>query len=197
MDSKGISADEALVRSDLGRLPEPGVSPPFVVVSGLPGTGKSHFARSLAARLPFVIVGSDSIRKRLVRFPEYTPTENTRVFSVCHRLIEDLLKEGIPVIFDATNLSEHSREILYHISKMSDARLFLISIEATPQIVSERLRLRKTGANPADKSDADWSVYTRLRGTRQKIGRSHFVVDTSGDIAPALQRLVREITKSG
>ena len=89
----------------LGELPEPVVRPPFVVVSGLPGTGKSYFCAKLAERLPFVILESDALRKALFSPPSYSPEERARLFRALHLLIERLLKGGIPLILDATNLS--------------------------------------------------------------------------------------------
>ena len=94
---------ERLERS-LNGLPRPQVEPPLIVVSGLPGTGKSFLCRKVAEKLPFLILASDALRKVLFPTPQYDEQENKRLFSACHVLIEELLEKGIPVIFDATNL---------------------------------------------------------------------------------------------
>jgi len=85
------------LRESLGQLPEPTVNPAFIVVSGLPGTGKSYFCRSLAERLPFPILESDALRKVLYPSPNYSPGESNRLFGACHLLIEELLRRGIPL----------------------------------------------------------------------------------------------------
>ena len=74
--------------------------PYLVILSGLPGTGKSYFANCLNGRLSFLTVGSDRMRKTLVPEPKYKRSEHIRVFAACHRLIEELLGEGYRVIFD-------------------------------------------------------------------------------------------------
>lgn len=190
-----IQRDVEALKNSLGQLPEPMVNPPFIIVSGLPGTGKSFFCRKLAARFPACIVESDAMRKTLFPSPEYSAAENARLFAACHALIEQLLSNGIPVIFDATNLSERHRERLYNIADRANARLFLIRVEAPPSVTYERLQARKQHRDPEDKSDADWEVYKRMSQKVDKIWRNHFVVDTSRDIAPAIDKIVRTLTR--
>ncbi len=188
-------ADAQRLWESLGPLPEPVVKPVFIVVSGLPGTGKSYFCRKLAERLPFLILESDVLRKTLFPAPTYSPPESTRLFQSIHHLIERLLKKGIPLILDATNLSERYRERLYNIADRLNAKLILIRVEAPPEVVRERLKGRSEGASSEDHSDADWSVFQRMESSVQKIRRNHFAVDTSRDITPVLNKIVREANK--
>jgi len=189
-----LVSDVKRLTESLGELPEPMVEPTFVVVSGLPGTGKSHFCSRLAERLPLVILESDALRKTLFPSPSYSPVESSRLFRACHLLIERLLKKGIPLILDATNLSERYRERLYSIADHLDVRLILVRVEAPAKEVRERLKARQEGRSPG-KSDADWEVYQRMKPAVQKIGRNHYAVDTSRDITPVLDKIVREVKR--
>ena len=179
----------------LGQLPEPTVAPTLVVVSGLPGTGKSSFSRRLAQRLPFLILESDALRKTLFNPPDYSLGESGRLFRACHLIIQRLLERGIPVIFDATNLSEKHRERLYSIADRLGARLVLVRVEAPAGVVHERLGARQRGATPATSSDADWVVYQRMRPSVDEIRRKHYAVDTSRDINPVLDKIIREVRR--
>jgi len=187
--------DVQRLAESLGELPEPMVDPAFIVVSGLPGSGKSHFCSRLAERLPFVILESDALRKTLFPSPSYSPQESNRLFQTCHLLIERLLKKGIPLILDATNLSERYREHLYSIADRLDVKLILVRVEAPAKVVRERLKARQEGANLENKSDADWEVYRRMEPAVEKIRRNHYAVDTSRDITPVLDKIVREIKR--
>jgi len=193
-DSQLIS-DVQRLTNGFGELPEPVVKPTFIAVSGLPGTGKSYFCSELAERLPFVIVESDALRKVLFSSPSYSSQESSRLFRALHLLIERLLKKGISLILDATNLSERYRERLYNIADRLDVRLILVRVEAPPQVVYQRLKTRLEGANPGNKSDADWRVYQRMKSTVQEIRRNHYAVDTSRDITPVLDKIVREVRR--
>ncbi len=191
MENVRFISDVQKLADSLGELPEPVVKPAFITVSGLPGTGKSYFSSKLAERLPFVILESDALRKTLFPSPSYSPEESSRLFRACHRLIEKLLKRGMPVILDSTNLSERYREYLYSIADHLDARLILVRVEAPPEVVHQRLKTRLE--SPEGNSDADWEVYKKMKPRVQKISRKHYVVDTSRDIDPVLDKIVREV----
>ncbi len=162
-----------------------------MAVSGLPGTGKSYFCGKLAERLPFAILESDALRKVLFSPPSYSPEESSHLFRAVHRLIGRLLEKGIPLILDATNLTEQHREYLYSIADHLDVKLVLVRVEAPPQVVRGRLKSRLEDSG--NKSDADWAIYQKMKHTAQKIRRKHYAVDTSLDVTPVLDKIVKEM----
>ena len=186
-----LDEDVERLRQSLDALPQPQVGAPLIVVSGLPGTGKSFFCRRLAEKSPFLILASDTLRKILFPSPQYEESENKRLFSACHALIEELLRKGIPVIFDATNLLERHREYLYRAAARAGAKLILVCVEAPTEVVRQRLLAREKASVPQDDSEAGWEVYNKMRPRREKISRNHFVVDTSQDITAVIDKIVR------
>jgi len=195
MEHTQLVSDVQRLIESLGQLPEPVAKPALIVVSGLPGTGKTYFCRQLTQRLPSVILESDVLRKTLFPSPDYSSPESSRLFQAIHLLIERLLKRGTPLVLDATNLSERYREHLYSIAYRLDVRLILVRVEAPPEVVRERLKARQEGVNRVNKSDADWAVYQKMKSSVQKIRRNHFAVDTSRDITPVMDKIVREVRR--
>lgn len=187
--------DVEKLRRSLNGLPQPRVGPPLIVVSGLPGTGKSFLCRKLAEKSPFLILPSDALRKVLFPAPQYNEQENKRLFSACHVLIEELLQKGIPVIFDATNLLEHHREYLYRAAERAGAKLILVWVEAPPEVVRQRLLARERTVAPQRDSQAGWEVYNKMKPRREKISRNHLVVDTSQDITAAVDKIIRATSR--
>ena len=186
-----IVSDVEKLAGSLGELPELVAKPVLVVVSGLPGTGKSYFCRRLAERLPSVTLESDALRRVLFSLPGYSLPESARLFKTIRLLIEKLLKKGVSLILDATNLSERYREYFYSIADRLEVKLILVRVEAPPSVVKERLRARLK--NLEEKSDADWEVYLKMKHSVEKIARKHYAVDTSRDIAPVLDKIMREV----
>jgi len=195
MGQTELSEDVERLKESLGQLPEPVVKPALIVVSGLPGSGKSYFCRKLAQRLSFPILEGDALRKVLFPSPSYSPGESNRLFQACYLLIEELLRRGIALIFDATNLIERHRERLYHIADQTGTKLIIVRVEAPAELVRQRLENRTIGASPLDRSEADWKVYQKMESSAQKIRRNHFAVDTSRDIAPVINKVVREVNR--
>jgi predicted kinase len=193
MRQEKIKADVLRLKENLGQLPEPMVNPPFIVVSGLPGTGKSYFSRRLSEKMPLAVLESDSLRKQLFSSPQYTPQESARLFQACHSLIEELLKEGVPLVLDATNLEELHRERLYYIADKLGIKLIIVRTEAPTEVVYQRLEQRRF--DPEGSSDADWRVYEKMKPNDQQIRRNHFRVDTSKDISPVIDKIVREANR--
>ncbi len=195
MGDNSVKQDVERLRRSLGDLPRPQIEPPLIVVSGLPGTGKSFLCRTLAERLDYLVLSSDSLRQTLFLQPKYDDDENRQLFAACHALIEGLLKTGIPIIFDATNLLERHREPLYHICDKAGAKLILVSVEAPEELVQERLLGRESGIDPEDRSRAGWEVHQRMKYRKEKIPRNHFVVDTSRDIDVPIDKIARATRK--
>ncbi len=195
MEASRPGDDVGILKEGLPPLPEPVASPALIVVSGLPGTGKSHFCRRLAERLDLVILESDSLRQRLFRVPSYAREESARLFRACHGLVEELLRKGICVALDATNLEEHNRERLYHIADQAGARLIIVRMDAPQEVVRQRLERRSRKEERADHSEADWGVYARMKPTVERIGRNYFAVDSSKDIDPVIDKIVRVVNR--
>jgi predicted kinase len=190
-----LDEDVEKLRQSLNNLPQPQVKPRLIVVSGLPGVGKSFLCRRLTEKLPFLLLASDALRRVLFPSPQYHDHENKQLFSACHVLIEELLKKGIPVIFDATNLLEHHREYLYRAAERAGANLILVWVEAPPRVVRQRLLAREITAGRQSDSEAGWEVYSKMRPRREKIPRNHLVVDTSQDITGAVDKIMRAASR--
>jgi predicted kinase len=155
------------------------VQPVLVVLVGPPASGKSTLARLLAARLPAVLVQSDAVRKALVAQPTYTPAEHRRVFGEAHRQIVRLLRAGQHVVFDATNLAEVHRRVLYRIAGACGARLLIARLAVPEAVARTRLARRQTARDPGDLSDADWAVYQRMAARREPIAPPHWVLNAA------------------
>ena len=211
--------DLAHLRADFARpAPHPpagGPSPPaLVILCGLPGTGKSHFARALISRAPsFAWVNSDYCRKLLVsgnppdcrrsdyrrpdysrpdyRRPDYSREEHQRVFAAMHALVAELLSAGHPVVFDATNLNEEVRRPLYAAADGAGVAPLLIRFTAARSLARQRLSEREQGSAEATHSDAGWAVYQRMADADAPAPRPHLLVARPEHLEWALRETLR------
>ena len=190
-------ADLSLLRSALAdQLPPQTPKPGLVILCGLPGTGKSHFARELVARAPFVWLNSDRTRKLLVAHPQYSRREHRRVFAAMHVLTRGYLRDGYSVVFDATNLNENVRAPLYAVAEQVGVTPVIIRFTAGSELVRRRLADRAAGIGDAVQSDAGWEIYSRMAVADAPVPRPHILVQGPEDVEAALEETLRR-TRTG
>ena len=95
-------------------------------------------------------------------------------------------------MFDATNLREASRAVLYRIAEQRNALLVVVVTYAPEHVIQARLDGRQRWSDPDELSDADWKVYLDLRREAEPVGRPHLVVNTCTSPRPAV-RAVRRV----
>ena len=170
--------------------PVVGRPPALIVMSGLPGSGKSHLARKLCESHPFTLIGSDWIRATLIERPRYTPAENDRVYEAADALVWRLAREGRDTIYDAANLSESRRWGVRVIGIDAGARALTILVAAPPTVIRERLRLRVQREILRGESEADWAVYEKLAPLAEPVRHQHLRVDTTQDLKPVIAEVL-------
>jgi predicted kinase len=156
--------------------------PALILLSGLPGTGKSYLAAAIAARYPAVVVRSDEVRKALIPDPTYSSGENGFVYLTCYALMDQLLRDGYVVVFDATNLQREGRKRARKIATAAGAPALTLVTTAPATVIAERLRQRAAGAVESYSSDADWGVHQKLAATMDAMTEPSREVDTSADL---------------
>jgi predicted kinase len=153
----------------LSTLQQPPSRPGLVLVSGLPGTGKSWLAGKLAGAADFCLLRADVVRKELAGLspdaatPEslreqlYAPEASDRTYAECLRRAEALLFEGKRALVDATFRQERYRQLFVQAAGRWGVPVCMLLCQADPETVRQRLEGRR-----GDASDADWSVHLQL-----------------------------------
>ncbi len=193
-DAIVASAKEALKRIRLPR--ERSSRPLLIIMTGLPGTGKSFVATILAKSIGAAVIRTDFVRKVLFPKPRYTSHESRIVYQVAHRMTDLLISQGISVIFDGTNLREEYRRILYEIGKSRGARVAVVRTTAPEEVVMSRLEGQQRGQLRRYYSDATWDVYQAFKQVEEPVQLPHWTVDTGKETADILKDIIAELRKN-
>lgn len=158
--------------------PAPGA---MILLSGLPGSGKTTFAMSLARQLAFEHIESDAIRRSLATMPSYSPGESGAVFARVESLARVAIAAGKHVLVDATNLTARDRKRFVQAASELGARIIAIRITAPEEVIRERLRNPRVGF-----SQAGVEIFERMKDRPQPFPFPCIVVDSRFDLTPAL-----------
>jgi predicted kinase len=148
----------------------------LIIVCGLPGSGKTTLARALTRRFSAVHISSDIVRKRMFGMPKYSPEEKAAVYSEMERLARVALSSGkSAVVVDATFHKKEERGRFAELASRSGARAWVILCTLPEEEVRRRLSRRKEGGP----SDADFSVYLKLKEAFEPIEGAHLRLDSA------------------
>ena len=179
----------AQLRMEIGVPDRPRGRPALLMLMGYPGAGKTHCARLLAARLGGAHVATDHLRSRLFIAPSYADEENRAVFTVAEALVEELLVEGHVVIHDATNLIARYRAPMESVASRKGVPLLCVLVVSDDADTRARLAARRVARADGDHSDADVSVYERMREQGFE-PPEHFVeLQNGSDLADEIERI--------
>ncbi|MBI3411383.1 MAG: AAA family ATPase [Planctomycetes bacterium] len=158
----------------LWELEEPARRSALILISGLPGTGKSTLADDLSQQFNAVWLRSDVIRKELIHGDPvstrgskveegiYSPEATARTYHEMQRRATEAIWQGRRVIVDANFRLQWQRRLFFRIAKDRCVPCLFLNCEADAQVIRERLRNRR-----GDVSDADWSIYEYAAATSQ------------------------------
>jgi len=145
--------------------------PTLVVMSGLSASGKSWISRQLMATMPAIRVRSDLERKRMLGLEEtedsksaiasgiYRAETNSRVYARLNEIAKEVLVSGHNVILDAAFLHQVQRSAALAVAREVGASCILLAVEAPPELLRERLRMRRAQASDASEAGIEVLEY--------------------------------------
>lgn len=146
----------------------------IVIICGLPGVGKSSLSAHLAPLIDAVVLSSDKVRKELIARPTYSKAEVKLIYNLISLIAKYLHNAGLNCIIDATFNREKLRKQFKRKLELPDEQVRIVECISQENIIIQRLMARKKGY-----SDADFSVYKRMKKNFQPIREAHITVDTS------------------
>lgn len=160
----------------------------LIIMSGLPGTGKTTVAKSLSPLLDAVILSSDKIRKELFEKPTYKREEREIVYKIMILVAKYLLNAGKNCILDATFNKEEFRNQVMEKTQCPAKEFFIVECICPEELAISRIQSRKD-----DYSDADLTVYKNMKEIYEPVKAKHVTVDTSEDAQHNAEFIIEKI----
>ncbi|HEX5547584.1 MAG TPA: ATP-binding protein [Ktedonobacterales bacterium] len=117
--------------------------PHLIVLSGLPGSGKSTIAELLAKRLRLPIFSVDPIESAIVKAGIARSFETgLAAYLVAATLADEQLKLGNSVIIDAVNAEEEGKDVWRGLAKKHGVELIVLLVALERSLHRQRLESR-------------------------------------------------------
>ncbi|MGN6646292.1 MAG: AAA family ATPase [Cytophaga sp.] len=130
----------------------------LILVCGLPGSGKSFFAKHLSKKIQAAYFNSDLLRKEL--YPTgrtYSEQEKQLVYDTMLAHTSANIEKGKTVVVDATFYKNILRIPFYKLAIQNHIPLYIFYIEANQELIKARTSVARTD------SEADYAVYLKLK----------------------------------
>lgn len=166
----------------------PNVKSVLVFVMGLPGSGKSYFAKGLAKEIDAVYLGSDEIRKEIGLMGSYHPDNKLSVYEEMLKRAKEIEKSGRSLVLDGTFYLQQVRDPFIFLAKSLSWKLSIIHIKADEALILKRL------SKPRADSEADMEVYQKIKSEFEPIREAHLLIQSSdGSLQESLEKAVKYI----
>lgn len=154
--------------------------PLAILVSGLPGSGKTYFAKRLAPAIGACYFSTDVMRRTKTPERTYTYAERASVYQELLDRFDKTLHAAQTVVMDATFYKQELRDAFTNAAKRAMARVVWIEVVADEEVVRQRL------SQPRDDSDADYAVYLKIKADQEPITEPHLVLHSDRDTVEAM-----------
>jgi len=167
----------------------------LLIMSGLPLSGKTYFVNELNKKRPgkFQQINSHNTRPVAVKHlgrkrPKYDKKESQTTFAVTHKLLVQVLRNGWPVIADATNLKEKYRAWAVDAGKKVGAEILVIFMQVTDEVAKRRLSER------VSKSSATYETYEKLKYELESTSECsvpYIIINSEVDVSPHIDNAAK------
>ncbi|WPQ60436.1 ATP-binding protein [Chitinophaga sancti] len=158
-----------------------------IIVTGLPGSGKSYLAVRLADELQAVYASSDRIRKKMIPNRNYSAKEKESVYDEMYNRMVAAIRAKKDIVLDATFYRDSLRQ-KFILEAGPGSQIRIIEVTAAESLIKERL-----GQKRAD-SEADFHVYQQLKAQYEPIHDPHLtLVSTNNNISELLGTALKYI----
>ena len=149
----------------------------LIIVCGLQGTGKTTASNMIAEKVGGVLFRTDVVRQDITDDPQFTEEENEKVYRMMFFQAEKLLKQGMPVVLDATFVKQKYRDAAAAVAKKAVSEFKTVEVISSEEAVKKRLR-----EHFGEGSEAVFKQYQEYKKNFDSIKEPHTTLDNSGSL---------------
>lgn len=145
----------------------------ILIVFGLPGSGKTYFAKKLAKAMNATYVNSDTIRETFRDTDRYSREDKNIVYDMMLKKMLTSIHEGKTVVLDATFYKEDLRRRFTSYVR-EHGLIHFIEVVADELLIKNRLAGRQN-------SHADFNIYNLIKQEWEPMQFPHLTIQSTND----------------
>lgn len=142
----------------------------IIIVFGLPGTGKSYLARSLADRTGAAYFNTDIVRKEMGKQGQYDAETNNMIYEQLLRKVVEAVRDTDDVVVDGTFRKEHYRDMFKNEAARLGEKVVFVEMKAADETVKERMKKDRRY------SEAGYDEYKMIKDKFEDMKEEHPVL---------------------
>lgn len=163
-----------------------------IFVIGLPGTGKTFFAKALAEKLHAVHISSDHTRSEMKMMGKYDVNSRLQVYDEMKKKVERTLLSGKNVVVDATFYSAEIRTAFFKLAESFRTDQYIVLMTAIDETIYKRTSLKRPD------SEADYNTYLKLKELFEPLHEKHLIIQSDHlQLNEMLEKTLNYITLKG
>jgi predicted kinase len=165
----------------------------LIILSGLPGTGKTTIARELAQMLKAVHVRIDSIEQAVKNSGLAMGPMSDAGYRVGYAIADDNLRAGLTVITDSVNPMQITRDQWITVARNTQQKVVEVEIKCSDSVEHQR-RVETRIADIAGHCLPTWHEISAV--DYHPWSREHLIIDTAKQpLMQAVSLIVSEVQK--
>lgn len=156
----------------------------LLMITGLPGTGKTTVATALAERIAARHFNTDMIREDMELRGQYDRETKERVYLELLARAREGLRTAGKVVVDGTFYQAQLRNRFKDLAHVQGASIHWIELWADPKLIQTRVSRKRRY------SEADFEVYLKIKGLYEPIRVPHLRLESNNS---NLEEIVEEI----
>lgn len=145
------------------------------MVTGLPGSGKSYFAKRLASEIEALYLSTDELRREVGLRGKYREGDKLTVYEELFKRTGLSIQDQHSVVMDATFYLQSVREEVYALAEKLSCKLIIIHVFADEKLIKKRLQ------SDREDSEADFQVYLKIKNQYDPLHREHLKLESTND----------------
>lgn len=142
----------------------------LIMITGLPGSGKTTFAKVLAESLNAVHLNTDIIRAKMGKRGQYVEGAKSMIYAKMLKQTESYLHRGEDVVVDATFYKVALRKPYAKLAKKYKKQLYWIVVTATEPVIKERMQQKRPY------SEADYAAYLTIKDIYEPLEAGYLIL---------------------